>query len=121
MLRIGAASSLPLCQSPDRMKKRVLLTGATGFVGRQILVALCKADVDLLLVVRDGSESRLPLPCCGYRIHEDLFKESADWWAAVCQSVDVVIHAAWYEPKCTCSRRRIWIVLPARYSRHPDA
>ena len=25
----------------------------------------------------------------------DLFR-SVDWWAAVCQSVDVVIHAAWY-------------------------
>jgi len=79
------------------MKKRVLLTGATGFVGRQVVAALCKADVDLLLVVRDDSESRLSLASVAdIVLTRDLFKESAEWWAAVCQSVDVVIHAAWY-------------------------
>ncbi len=79
------------------MKKRVLLTGATGFVGRQVLAALCKAGVDLLLVVRDGSESRLPQATVAKIVHTpDLFKESAEWWAVACQGVDIVIHVAWY-------------------------
>lgn len=79
------------------MKKRVLLTGATGFVGRQILEALLKANVDLRLVLRDGSESRLPLTGVAEILHTvDLFKESAEWWAAACQGVNIVIHAAWY-------------------------
>ena len=105
------------------MKKRVLLTGATGFVGRQVVAALCKADVDLLLVVRDGSESRLPLANVADVVYtRDLFKESVDWWAAVCQSVDVVIHAAWYaEPGVYMQSPKNLIVLPARCSWRPDA
>lgn len=79
------------------MKKRVLLTGATGFVGRQIFAALLKADVDLRLVLRNGRESRLPLHGVAEIVHTaDLFKESAEWWAAACQGVNIVIHAAWY-------------------------
>lgn len=79
------------------MRKVVLLTGATGFVGRQILTALLKADVDLRLVVRKGTESRL----LGADIAEilytdDLFSERAEWWASVCEGVDTVIHSAWY-------------------------
>ncbi len=79
------------------MKKRVLLTGATGFVGRQILAALLKAYIDLRLVLRHDSESRLPQIGVAEIVRTvDLFKESAEWWAAVCQGVDTVIHAAWY-------------------------
>ena len=64
------------------MKKRILLTGATGFVGRQILKALLKSDVDLRLVVRTNTESRLP--CTKAKVIEtaDLFKENSAWWAA---------------------------------------
>lgn len=79
------------------MKKRVLLTGATGFVGRQILAALQKVGVELRLVVRAGSESRLPQTVKAEIISTvDLFKESAQWWDVACQDVDTVIHAAWY-------------------------
>lgn len=79
------------------MKKRVLLTGATGFVGRQILETLLQADVRLRLVVRDGGESRLPqLGEAEIVRTADLFKATADWWATTCQGVDTVVHAAWY-------------------------
>ena len=79
------------------MKTRVLVTGATGFVGRHILATLLKAGVELRLVVRDGSETRLPKPCEAEIIFTaDLFKESAEWWATACQGVNIVIHAAWY-------------------------
>lgn len=79
------------------MKKRVLLTGATGFVGRQILTGLLRADVNLRLVLRDGSESFLPQIGVAEIVRTtDLFRESVEWWASVCQGVDIVIHAAWY-------------------------
>lgn len=79
------------------MKKRVLITGATGFVGRQVLSSLYKADVDLVLVTRVGSKLPLPLSSEAEIVFtKDLFKKSADWWANICQDVDVVIHTAWY-------------------------
>ena len=76
----------------------VLLTGATGFVGRQVLRQLCDAGRRVRVVVRDARqgefvargdiESVVPTP--------DLFAESADWWANVCSGIDTVIHVAWY-------------------------
>jgi dTDP-6-deoxy-L-talose 4-dehydrogenase (NAD+) len=79
------------------MKKRILLTGATGFVGRQILSALLKDDMDVRLVVHAGSEARLPASKTADIVQTaDLFNENADWWAATCEDVDTVIHAAWY-------------------------
>jgi nucleoside-diphosphate-sugar epimerase len=79
------------------MKKYVLLTGATGFVGRQILSALLKSDVNLRLVVRHGSESRLPQNSkIEIVLTADLFAESAEWWTVICRNVDTVVHAAWY-------------------------
>ena len=77
---------------------RVLLTGATGFVGRQILAALDAAGVRVRTVVRTGSESRLQ---SGGAVEDsvitpDVFAEPVAWWAEACAGVDTVIHAAWY-------------------------
>jgi len=75
----------------------VLLTGATGFVGRQILSALQNAGVDVRLVIRTGSEDRLRRNSPRDRIATpDLFAEDAAWWSKACAGVDIVIHAAWY-------------------------
>ena len=76
----------------------VLLTGGSGFVGRQVLKALVARGCRLRLVARegggevlrgqDGIESVVTTP--------DLFAESAQWWAGACSGVDTVIHVAWY-------------------------
>lgn len=79
------------------MKKVVLLTGATGFVGRQILAALLKANVGVRLVVRESSESQISLAGAVDIVRtSDLFCESAEWWATTSKGVDTVIHSAWY-------------------------
>lgn len=79
------------------MSCRVLLTGATGFVGRQILSALQNAGADVRLVIRTGSEDRLRTNSPRDRIvTPDLFAEDAAWWSKACAGVDIVIHAAWY-------------------------
>lgn len=79
-------------------ERRVLLTGGTGFVGRQIAMALEAAGVRVRAVVRAGSEARLP--ACGtidsVVTTADLFAESPDWWTQACVGTDTVIHAAWY-------------------------
>ena len=78
------------------MKKRVLLTGATGFVGRQILSALAKAGVDIRVVLRKETFSRLCEPVSDIIETADMFAEDRVWWSNVLQDVDIVIHAAWY-------------------------
>jgi nucleoside-diphosphate-sugar epimerase len=70
----------------------ILLTGATGFVGRQIVRA----------VVRDGKQGQVADKAAvgSTAVSPDIFAESASWWSDVCDGVDTVIHAAWYvEPE----------------------
>lgn len=75
-----------------------LLTGATGFVGRQVLRALGEKNVRVRMVVRDGKQGQFAALEGVERVVTtlDLFAEDADWWANVCQGVDTVIHVAWY-------------------------
>ncbi|MDH5642052.1 MAG: NAD-dependent epimerase/dehydratase family protein, partial [Nitrospira sp.] len=80
------------------MKGLVLVTGGTGFVGRQILRALAEQGVPTRVVIRAGTHARLE------RVHElervitteNLFAEDVEWWAKTCEGVDSIIHAAWY-------------------------
>jgi len=76
----------------------VLLTGATGFVGHQVLCTLMDRNIQVCVVVRDGCQVQL---ADGITIEQaittrDLFVESADWWENACSGVDTVIHVAWY-------------------------
>jgi dTDP-6-deoxy-L-talose 4-dehydrogenase (NAD+) len=76
----------------------ILVTGATGFVGRQVVKALCEQKKRVRAVVRPGKEQILSE--MGLSVEtiatSDLFAEGSDWWQAVYQDVDTVIHAAWY-------------------------
>lgn len=76
----------------------VLLTGATGFVGSQILKSLLAHGVRVVPVVRSGKEKFVPTSVTVERITSspDIFQESVEWWALQCRGVDTVIHAAWY-------------------------
>lgn len=76
----------------------VLLTGATGFVGRHLLRALAARGARLRPVVRTGTLDRLPSDVVteGAVSSTDIFAEGADWWAEICGGVDLIVHAAWY-------------------------
>lgn len=80
------------------MKRKILLTGASGFVGRQIAKSLAAAGHRPLLVLRPGSFARTGLGAGDADVVEtpDLFAESTDWWGETLDGVDAVIHAAWY-------------------------
>jgi nucleoside-diphosphate-sugar epimerase len=76
----------------------VLLTGSTGFVGRQVLRTLGERGARARVVVRDGKQDQLATLEGIETVvtTPDLFAESAAWWADVCRGIDIVIHVAWY-------------------------
>ncbi len=78
--------------------RTVLLTGATGFVGRQVLRTLLREGCRVRVVVRSGRGDQLPQRSSQLEVVEtnDLFRESRDGLAAVVDGVDTIAHVAWY-------------------------
>jgi len=77
---------------------KILITGGTGFVGKQVVRELSGRDVSLRLVVRKGSQTSLPSISKNCEIIEtnDLFSESSQWWSEQCEGVNTIVHLAWY-------------------------
>ncbi|MBI1172829.1 NAD-dependent epimerase/dehydratase family protein [bacterium] len=73
---------------------RVLLTGATGFVGAQVLRHLVAAGAEVTVTLRPGAA--LPDGAAGAVHSPDLFAEDARFWAKACDGHDAVTHVAWY-------------------------
>ena len=81
---------------------RILLTGATGFVGRQILKVLESQGHETHIIVRPGWKKRIEISNKLTQVIEtpDLCHETFDWWCNVLQDITTIIHAAWYaEPE----------------------
>ena len=76
----------------------ILLTGANGFVGRQVLRELAARSCNVRVVVRKESLNQIaPSDAIEAVIATpDLWSETVAWCANVCRDVDCVIHVAWY-------------------------
>lgn len=76
----------------------ILITGATGFVGTQVVKSLAKTDAKIRAVIRTSKcDGKASLDCVDEVIEtEDLFSEDANWWIETCKDIDIVIHLAWY-------------------------
>lgn len=79
-----------------RTMSRILITGATGFVGLPVAQQLAAAEHDLTCVIRTGSEGRLEGLEARKVTCDDLFAQNADWWADQLAEIDTVVHLAWY-------------------------
>jgi dTDP-6-deoxy-L-talose 4-dehydrogenase (NAD+) len=77
---------------------RILLTGATGFVGRQVLKSLLAENVSIRCIVREDKESELPVSekLGSPLFTNDLFEESEEWWQVALEGIHTIVHAAWY-------------------------
>ncbi len=82
----------------DILSRKILLTGGSGFVGRQILKSLQDQDVDISLIVRSKSKKKITNrnKIREFIITKDLFSETINWWTDKCHGIDIVIHSAWY-------------------------
>lgn len=80
------------------MKPRILLTGATGFIGTHILKYLLVHRYTVIPIVRQRSIHKLPRSPYLKRplITENLFLENAEWWKKNSREADILIHLAWY-------------------------
>jgi nucleoside-diphosphate-sugar epimerase len=75
----------------------ILITGANGFVGKQVLKNLLAQGTHIRIVVRYGSVIQLNHTdnVEVIRTH-NLFEEDQAWWEENLQGVDTVLHLAWY-------------------------
>ncbi|MEK9572444.1 MAG: NAD(P)-dependent oxidoreductase [Paracoccaceae bacterium] len=79
-------------------EKKLLITGANGFVGQQVVRSLGVTESKLYVVLRKGA---LIDPLLSKRVEkiiytDNLFAESVEWWADQCSGIDTIIHLAWY-------------------------
>ncbi len=80
------------------MNSRILLTGATGFLGRNLLKSFSKLGVEVDVIVRSGNKNKFSSSALISKVIEttNLFKHDRDWWASLCKDYSTVIHLAWY-------------------------
>ena len=77
--------------------KNILLTGATGFLGKQILNDLNGKDLSIHVICRGDDNFFANYKNITKIIKtNNFFTESAEWYKNICEGVDIIIHAAWY-------------------------
>ena len=75
----------------------ILITGANGFVGRQVVRALTNQGIPLRLVLRDGEGRRPKVGKSDQVVRtSDVFRVERAWWKEALRGIDVVVHLAWY-------------------------
>ena len=76
----------------------ILLTGATGFVGRQVLQEVINRSIECTVICRDISkiDSNQKKKINKIIISKNIFTEDKEWWLNNLKDIDVIIHMAWF-------------------------
>jgi len=80
------------------IKNRILLTGASGFVGKHVLRRLSKLGHQITVVTRNRESSKFDksFKIDRYIETKNLFLEDLEWWKLALMDVDIIVHLAWY-------------------------
>lgn len=79
-------------------RRKVVVTGASGFLGSHIVPHLLREGYDVKAVLREGPQKReLPVSVKnGAILTGDVFNQNSSWWQEVCEDSFAVIHSAWF-------------------------
>ncbi|CDM55777.1 MULTISPECIES: NAD-dependent epimerase/dehydratase family protein [Rhizobium] len=76
---------------------KVLITGASGFVGRHLLRALVAQGADVRAVLRPNAVEKVQTVAAIEVVESPSpFSESETWWADALSGIDTIVHLAWY-------------------------
>jgi nucleoside-diphosphate-sugar epimerase len=78
------------------MSETVLLSGATGFLGQQVLRALQADGIGTSLIQRSNEKTSMQSNGASIFRTGDLFSENLQWLEHACRGIDTIIHSAWY-------------------------
>jgi dTDP-6-deoxy-L-talose 4-dehydrogenase (NAD+) len=81
---------------------KILVTGASGFVGRHVISNLLDKQIAIRAIVRTGKENFFKNKNLKLELvtTDDLFKESTNWFVEQCKGIDIIMHLAWFvEPE----------------------
>ena len=88
-------TALEKTDARDTASPTIVVTGGTGFVGREVLPLLIEAGFNVKLVVRALPADHGPNSNLQIIQSPNLFAESHDWWSSVCSGANQVLHLAW--------------------------
>lgn len=75
---------------------RILITGATGFVGLPVAQKLLAQGHELTCVIRPSSEEKLEGLEARHIHCDDVFAQTPEWWTEQLTGIDTFVHLAWY-------------------------
>ena len=80
------------------MNSRILLTGATGFFGRNLLKSISSLGIEVDVLVRAGKKVSFSSGDLISNVIEisNLFTQDPLWYESLCKNYTTVIHLAWH-------------------------